>query len=582
MTLTKTKETMALFSLYLLLFIPFIGPYRYYNATGFMNDMLTVSSITLVLISTLVYCKKIVIPLYLSILVVGGILLIAITFFNTTYNQNRLNLVIWLVSVSLISICVSSIKNKYVNDYLFKFKLATYLFYSSFLIAITSFLTFYFANPFSQLTKLPINYSHLLRMDGFLGQPNLLAIILFLGIVACTYISNEIRSNYRIFIYALMLFLISYCLFATLSRIAFLALCIFTFYAAIYTFRQENKKEVWYVFLVIVLAYFSYYILNPYLIEYSIKQQWIPSVINSIDMDSLGYNRATNLDHKLDEIKRALTIFSQNPLAGVGFGRYGYYSQQLTLAGWPVYISGYPYHSHNIVSQVLAEFGVIGGIVLLASTYLLIRFFIQSYRNRENLLIFGLIVIFGINAIFEYALWNLNFAVLFFAIIAGFSNDKSIEITILKTSILKSTYSAFFGMLVLVLASRWSIIDTLSTISSKPDNIIYAQSMTEDSLMGLDFSNMYISSIKLDDVDNNEYQIEVEKIEKWRPTDLVYYRKVQLDIDNDNTQDIINNIQKGLKLGLTIDTLDELFGTGCQEKNQACLAGQSYLNSIKK
>lgn len=583
MTLAKIKENVSLASLFLLLLVPFIGPYRYYNATGFINDMSTVSCITLVLLCTLIYCKKIVIPKYIILLLCGGILLVATTFFNSTYEQARLSLIIWLISAALISICISSIKNQYANDGLFYSKLASYMFYSAFLIAVIAFLAFYFVDPFAKLTHIAFYYNGPLRMDSFLGQPNLLAIILFLGIVAYYYISSEIKNKYRLSIYLLMVFLISFCLFSTLSRVALVALVVFVFYVSLDAFRHNNKRGVLRLLVIIGLAYFSYQALHPLLIEYGVQQQWIPAAVNDANqIDSVSYNRATNLDHKLDEIRRALTIFSQHPITGVGFGRYGYYSQQLTLAGWPVYIVGFPYHSHNIISQILAEFGAIGAGVLLVSIILTVRVLIKSYSSRAHLFLFGLVLIFGINALFEYALWNLNFAVLLFALFAGFSNDKVVEVELLKTLSLKVAYGVFMGVFILVLASRWSIIDTLNTIFLKPENVIYAQSMTEDRLMGLDFSSIYLAGIKFSDATDKQYENEVTKVEKWRPTDMVYYRKVQLDIGNNNAKDITTNIKKALRLGANVETFDKLFQIDCQIKNEACRVAESYLISLKK
>lgn len=582
MTVNKIKENIALFAIFALLLIPFLGPYRYYNATGFMNDMLTVSCITLLLASTLIYCKKLVIPNYLSLLAVGGVLLVTSTFFNSTYNQTRLHLIIWLLSAGLVSICIASIKCQYADNERFHFKLASYLSYSSFIIAIIAFLAFYFANPFVRLTGVVFYYNPSLRMDSFLGQPNLLAIILFLGVVASYYIIDKNINRYRQAFNLVIIFVVSYCLFATLSRVAVIALSVFILYAAVNAIKNNEIKNIIKFVVVIILAYLTYHSLHSYLISLAIEQQWVPvSNTESSQFNSVNYNRGTNLDHKIDEIKRALTIFSQYPITGAGFGRYGYYSQQLTLAGWPVYIIGFPYHSHNIVSQVLAEFGAIGGIVLLAALVLLIKLFIKSFESKTHLFMFGLIAIFGLNALFEYALWNLNFAALFFILIAGFSNDQSISVKVLKTPLLNTAYSIFFIGFTVVLISRWSIITTLNTIFSKPENVVYAETVTEDRLMGLDFSSIYLAGVKLSDPTDKNYENEVIKMEKWRPTDMVYYRKVQLDIGNNNFKDITDNIQKTLLLGSTVDILEALLRVDCQDKNQACRVAESYLKSLK-
>ena len=583
MTVTIAKEKIALSAIFLLLLIPFLGPYRYYNATGFMNDMLTVSCITLLSTATLIYCKKVAVPNYISILAVGGLLLIASTFFNSTYDQNRLNLVIWLVSTGLVSILVSSIKNNYANDESFYFRIATYMLYSIFIISVVAFLAFYFANPFVKSTHILFYYNSNLRMDSFLGQPNLLAILLFLGVVSYYYVSQEVGSRYISLLHLAMLFFISYCLFATLSRVSILALTVYLLYITIFAIRDRQLKAIAKLLIIVGLAYLTYKIIHLDLISIAIQNQWIPISPEEItQFESSGYHRATNLDHKLDEIKRALFVFSENPIVGAGFGRYGYYSQQLTLTGWPVYITGFPYHSHNIVSQILAEFGAIGGFVLLGAILLLIKLLIGSYQSRTHVFLSGLIIIFGLNALFEYALWNLNFAVLFFVLIASFSNDKTSVFTIIKTPLLKLSYVIFFIGFTLILISRWSIINILNTIFSQPENVVYAQTMTEDRLMGLDFSSIYLAGIKTSDTSDKEYEKEVIKMKNWRPTDMVYYRKVQLNVGNNNSQDITDNIERALKLGSEIEIINNLLEIDCKMENEACSAARKYVRILEK
>ena len=159
MTSETTKQKIAFFSLAILMLLPFIGPYRYYSAVDFMNDMLTVSCLTLLSISTFIYCKKIIIPHYLIVLASCGLILILATFFNSTYTQDRLNLTVWLIGAGLVSICVSSIKYQYSDNQKFSLKLAAYLFFSIFSMALYSFFTFYTATPFAQITHIIVFYT---------------------------------------------------------------------------------------------------------------------------------------------------------------------------------------------------------------------------------------------------------------------------------------------------------------------------------------------------------------------------------------------------------------------------------------
>jgi O-antigen ligase len=585
MTLSKYQQNFALISVALLLLLPFIGPYRYYNAEDFLNEMLTASCLVLLLISTVIYCKKIIIPHYLIPLLVAGLVLVLTTFFNSTFTQERLNFSIWLIGAGVVTVCIASIKQQYADARVFESKLTDCLFFSVFLMAVYSFLNFYMATTLAELTHIQVLYTGYLRMDGLLGQPNLLGIILFLGVCSGYYIlEDRVKSSISYYLYPLMLLLISYCLFATLSRVALIALVCFLLYVGIVSVANKKFNSKLLIFLAtIFLAYLAYEMLHPQLLGYAIKQQWLPIALdNNTSFESVDYSRATNLDHKIGEIKRALHIFIQHPIVGVGFGRYSYYSQQLTLADWPVYIIGFPYHSHNIISQVLAEFGAVGGLALFATIVVLTKRLIQSYASKFHFMLFGLLVVFGLNAIFEFALWSFNFAILFFALLAVYSNDKALNFDFLKTPLLKITYGIFLASLVLILASRWAIIDTLNKIYAAPENAVYAQLMIEDSLMGLNFSSIYLSGIKLSGPKDKSYAEEVAKVEHWRLSDMIYYRKVQLNIGDEDSTAIVANMQKALKLGVTIEMLNKLMRADCKPDNQACKIGKAYIGTLKR
>ena len=224
----RHQEKLTYFSLMIILLLPFIGPYRYYNATGFMNEMLTASSILLLTITTVFTCKKIAVPKYIVFSLLLSIVLVATTFFNTTYSQSRLNLIIWIVSAFIVTISIYTIRLIIGKDILFRHKISRYMIYSAFTSALIAFLVCYFSDPFARLINISFYYNSYLRMDGFLGQPNLLAIILFLGVVSLFY--QEVTGNKKYILDYFFLFFISYCLFATLSRVAFIALVVFLFY----------------------------------------------------------------------------------------------------------------------------------------------------------------------------------------------------------------------------------------------------------------------------------------------------------------------------------------------------------------
>ncbi|WP_158657042.1 O-antigen ligase family protein [Maribacter cobaltidurans] len=82
--------------------------------------------------------------------------------------------------------------------------------------------------------------------------------------------------------------------------------------------------------------------------------------------------RVSQTDTKKDPrellVKEGLEVFSENPIIGVGLGQFPLYSK-------------YGLFTHNSYTEILAEQGIVGGILLLI-LYLIPT--LQSFRNYRN------------------------------------------------------------------------------------------------------------------------------------------------------------------------------------------------------
>lgn len=124
-------------------------------------------------------------------------------------------------------------------------------------------------------------------------------------------------------------------------------------------------------------------------------------------------------------IQQAWQMFTENPWLGVGFGSYGWESFQLTDQ-YPG-LTGYIDNAHNIVLQLLAEFGVIGGalFVLFAGVWIVSQF--RQPLNAERCWILFVLAILTLHSLLEYPLWYSYFLGIA-ALVVGMGDPKSLRL----------------------------------------------------------------------------------------------------------------------------------------------------------
>jgi O-antigen ligase len=106
--------------------------------------------------------------------------------------------------------------------------------------------------------------------------------------------------------------------------------------------------------------------------------------------------------------RAALDIFSEHPLIGAG---YDSFSREFYLRAerFPINRNATPEHSHNLLTEILAEFGLAGFSIMLGA----LVYWLVSLRLREgngaNHLSLGILIILGIHSSLEYPLWYAHF-----------------------------------------------------------------------------------------------------------------------------------------------------------------------------
>jgi hypothetical protein len=132
----------------------------------------------------------------------------------------------------------------------------------------------------------------------------------------------------------------------------------------------------------------------------------------------------TSLSVRLDMWEQAIRLFLQQPLTGVGFQNFAWANFLLNARDastiYPEYLvrEQIVFHNvHNLPLQLLAEFGLGAGVLLLALGYWVFRALRQTF-DLERWWVWSLLAIIGIHSMLELPLWYLHFLAPFAVLLA--------------------------------------------------------------------------------------------------------------------------------------------------------------------
>lgn len=249
------------------------------------------------------------------------------------------------------------------------------------------------------------------RFFGNVGQPNQLAFIYALGIAACHYLLIKAEHKRRIFIF-MALTILSIGLALTSSR-GGLILGLASFLIYVLTIRSNYSFKIFFIAVSVSIAGF---LLGSYLLT-------IHSLYGS--EDALTRLAKGNNYARVELIQQAWVQFLHHPLLGVGFGNLLADSlEHIEQVEWFVF----NIHSHNIIMQFAAEFGL-PGLALLAVVAFIV---FQSYwqlRSLESSFIFVSLIIVALYSLSEYPLWYTRYLIIAVFLLAVI-NRKTIKTNI--------------------------------------------------------------------------------------------------------------------------------------------------------
>ena len=130
-------------------------------------------------------------------------------------------------------------------------------------------------------------------------------------------------------------------------------------------------------------------------------------------------DQGAGLGRRVAEWQKALMVFREHPLLGVGWGYFAGESYRLhTLPQFAAYREDVLWtHCHNSVLQILAEMGVLGLGFLLALAALLLRA-LRRWQSDVTMVVLPLLGVSLIHSQMEYPLWYLHYLALFAVFLA--------------------------------------------------------------------------------------------------------------------------------------------------------------------
>lgn len=284
-----------------------------------------------------------------------------------------------------------------------KSKFLDIIFLGAYVVAIASFMIQIMQLFDVQLMIGNFQLTHLAgngRLFANLLQPNQLAYVFILTLCAVMYHAYVKKLNpVKKYLLIIVFLLITIGLALTKSRAGFvMAIAVFFIF---YFCQPLSIKQKF-------LSFFSYTI--PFVCLY-LAVSWMVYYVGVSDYGgSLGaVGRFAEHGNRLNLAKQTLAIFFDHPVFGVGFGNY-----KSAVLG---YLEQFPFtenvdNSHNFLTMILAEMGILGALCLIPIAIMLIKC-IHTKHSTVSAASLSFVVATILYSIVEFPLWYFAYLAIF-------------------------------------------------------------------------------------------------------------------------------------------------------------------------
>jgi len=195
---------------------------------------------------------------------------------------------------------------------------------------------------------------HYFRVIGPFLDPNFLGLVLALGILGIIWELREIKGNWRRILLAII---IGIPFFLTYSRSSYLALLVGV---AVWLFLQKKQR----IFFIFLFTFLFLLLLLP-----------------RPGGEGVKLERVASIEQRIESWQQALVIWQKNPLFGVGFNNYRYFSRDSDFFSTDWQINKAGAGVENSFLFILATSGVIGLMGLIG---LIRRIVIETLASKSN------------------------------------------------------------------------------------------------------------------------------------------------------------------------------------------------------
>lgn len=236
------------------------------------------------------------------------------------------------------------------------------------------------------------------KINGNIAQANSFADYLWIGIASALYLNGRGKLGSAA-LWLMLPVLIGFSLMSGSRSVYFFALAL-TVWLGLWAWQQDAAERK--TLLRAAALLLPALLLVQWLIEHSGTP--VSSAQRLVAQGSYDSVRLTLW-------RAAIEIFSEHPLLGAGFDSF---SREFfeRIEQFPINGAGIPEHSHNLLTEMLAEFGLIGfGLVVTTATlWLLALRPLHSLRgDAPKFLALGALLILGVHSGLEYPLWYAHF-----------------------------------------------------------------------------------------------------------------------------------------------------------------------------
>ncbi|MDR6629075.1 O-antigen ligase [Acinetobacter lwoffii] len=314
----------------------------------------------------------------------------------------------------LISILGDYVKENYNIKYILLI-LSGFFVVGAFLLFITQLAHVFKLNEIVDFFGLPLQYQ---RFSGNLYQSNQTAFVFVLGILSVIFLASQIKK-YK-YLTILYIFSLGIGVALTSSRVGVLMLILLVL---MYNIYLNNKNHHFLKFNYTFSAFtglFSGIILYNFIAS---NDQIIQRTLKAVD------------DPRISLFKQSFYIIKDNPFFGVGWKNFS--STNLEYYHHLDWIS-ITDHSHNLFTQLLAEFGFLfGGMIIGYFFWVFLRGIFLNKFDSIKFYILMVLLVFLFYSIFEFPLWYFRYIFIFSLFLSFFSLDGK-NICIIKKPILIS------------------------------------------------------------------------------------------------------------------------------------------------